>query len=179
MDLSHQIENKSLKQERPQSNEFRPVQNSISRLEDLISCVPKLLHQIKPDTLEEKTSPEKWSKKQILGHLIDSASHHHHRIVRAQMEHLPEIGYDQDLWVEKNAYQQMNPANLIRFWYIYNQHILDLIKLLPSSHFEHELIVDGKRLLLNFLMIDYVIHLEHHLRQILGDDFQCCSKIRV
>ena len=116
----------------------------------------------------------KWSRKQILGHLIDSAANNHHRFVRAQIEKSSEKsfempGYAQNEWVATNAYQQRNWNDLVTFWTSYNQHILHLILTARIEHLTIPCKVAGDESgSLEFLMIDYVAHLQHHLHQILA-----------
>ncbi len=47
-----------------------------------------------------KLFPNKWSKKEIIGHLINSATNNHQRFVRCQFETIPKIVYDQNKWKE-------------------------------------------------------------------------------
>src|SRR5438552_15754878 len=66
-----------------------------------------------------------WSRKQILGHLVDSAANNHHRFVRAQFESdfaMP--GYLQDSWVESNRYDARAWSELVEFWTLHNRHLL-------------------------------------------------------
>ena len=75
----------------------------------------------------------KWSKKEVLGHLIDSATNNHRRLVQSQFEVAPLIAYDQNNWNKYNFYNQISSKQLISFWTIYNQQLVELIKLLPKE----------------------------------------------
>ena len=70
-----------------------------------------------------KPSPGKWSKKEILGHLIDSAQNNIRRFVVSQYEEKPHIVYAQDEWVKAGGYQQYNTADLIELWQLLNKHL--------------------------------------------------------
>lgn len=70
------------------------IEESINRLIYIIHEAPKLLMGIGEEKMLLKPSIDKWSKKEILGHLIDSATNNHQRFVRAQFEMNPEIVYD-------------------------------------------------------------------------------------
>src|SRR4051812_26490037 len=73
-------------------------------------------------------SPNKWSAKQMIGHLIDSAANNHQRFVRAQfMNDLVFPGYDQDAWVEVQKYNDEAWSNLVNLWASYNLHLAHLI----------------------------------------------------
>lgn len=76
----------------------------INRLEYLCNTIPELLIQIDEQIFSEKINPAKWSKKEILGHLIDSATNNHHRFVRVQFETNLKISYDQNKWNQYNFY---------------------------------------------------------------------------
>lgn len=72
------------------------IQKSIERLAFLCETIPQLLFEIDDLTFSEELTSEKWSKKEILGHLIDSATNNHQRFVRCQFEDIPTITYDQN-----------------------------------------------------------------------------------
>jgi hypothetical protein len=139
---------------------------SIKRLQFLCDTLPDLMNQMDDATFSKKDDPNKWSKKEILGHLIDSATNNHQRFIRAQFEHNPEIVYDQVNWNRFSYYQQMNSRELIQFWLSYNKHLISLIKNMPKESLTRTCSVAGDLLTLEFLIKDYVVHLEHHLKQI-------------
>lgn len=142
------------------------ITRAIERLEYLIRIIPPLLFDIDDDMLGNKVSPEKWSKKEIIGHLIDSATNNHQRFVRAQFEVKPQIVYDQDKWNRFNYYQQLEKHHIISFWTIYNQHLLEILKRIPNENLKLECWVGKKLLTLDYLINDYIDHLEHHLKQV-------------
>ena len=114
-----------------------------------------------------KISEEKWSKKEIIGHLIDSATNNHQRFVRGQFESNPEIIYNQNKWNEFSFYQQIEAEQIISFWTIYNKQIIEIIKRIPKENLEKQIKIGNNILTLEFLIFDYVEHLEHHLKQII------------
>lgn len=142
--------------------------NSIERLQYLCDNIPDLLNQIDGDVFSKKEQINKWSKKEILGHLIDSATNNHQRFVRAQFESNPEIVYDQVNWNLFSFYQQMDSRDLIQFWFTYNKHLISLIGNMPKESLSRTCSVAGNLLTLQFLIDDYVLHLEHHLKQIIS-----------
>ncbi len=140
---------------------------AIKRLEHLCDIIPQLLTEIDAQTFAVKPKLNKWSKKEIIGHLIDSATNNHQRFVRGQFEDVPKIVYDQNKWNEFNFYQKMDVQQLIFFWTIYNRQLAELIKNIPEENLSKECKSgDDKNLTLDFLINDYVEHLEHHLRQV-------------
>jgi hypothetical protein len=128
----------------------------------------------------------KWSVKEIIGHLIDSATNNHRRFVLAQLqEELAFQGYAQDEWVSRQRYQESPWPELAALWAGYNQHLIQVVRAIPADVLTrprptHNLDQIGWRLVpreqpttLAYLIEDYVGHLEHHLgqvrRQTVGD----------
>jgi hypothetical protein len=141
---------------------------SLQRLLYLIEKLPNLLSQIPLAEFEKKPAPNVWSKKQILGHLIDSAANNHHRFIRAQYEPIPQIFYNQNKWNELNNYQHLPANHVIELWTMYNRHLVEVIRNIP----EEQLLTtcrtgETEPVTLLFILQDYVQHLEHHLKQII------------
>jgi DinB superfamily len=141
----------------------------LNKLDTLIQTIPGLLAHIDEVSFSLKPAPDKWSKKEILGHLIDSATNNHQRFIRGQYEHLPTISYDQDQWNKLNRYTEMDSKHIIAFWTVYNKHLLEIMKRIPNENL-HKCCrsSNGNTHTIEFLMEDYVGHLEHHLRQIVS-----------
>ena len=145
------------------------IQTNIERLEYLVQVIPKLLKKIPEEEFSFKPHENKWSKKQILGHMIDSVTNNHHRFVRTQFEFEPSIYYDQNDWNKFGYYQEIDPSQLIEFWTAYNKHLLALIKQIPSDNFSLKCFSsENESNTLGTIFISYLTHLEHHLEQIIG-----------
>jgi hypothetical protein len=132
------------------------------------------LRQVEPllrDLSDEKAAiPLKsggWSRKQVLGHLIDSASNNHQRFIRLQQfEHVRLAGYQQDFWVESQGYSETGWQELIDLWVAYNRHLARVIRRIPAETLEHRCeISPGREATLDYFVDDYLGHLQHHLRQ--------------
>lgn len=148
------------------------IEKSIERLQHLCDKIPDLLSAIDDAVFSEKSSPEKWSKKEIIGHLIDSATNNHHRFIRGQFEATPRIVYDQNKWNQYGCYQQMKGPQVISFWAAYNRQLLELVKLIPETQLACTVDMGGEQAVgLDFVITDYVRHMEHHLRQVLSYNF--------
>lgn len=91
------------------------ILQSTERLRVLCETIPTQLSDIEIHEFSDKPAPVQWSKKEILGHLIDSATNNHQRFVRGQFEHIPTIVYAQNNWNRYNYYQQMEGKQLIDF----------------------------------------------------------------
>jgi hypothetical protein len=129
-----------------------------------------------------RPAPGKWSRKEIIGHLIDSASNNHGRFVRAQLQDdLVFPGYDQDAWVRLQRYQERPWVDLVRLWQAYTHQIANIMEAADrdaverprTRHNLHELawqtVPESEPTTLAFFMRDFVGHLKHHLRQALGE----------
>jgi len=146
------------------------MQEAIEKLQTLVEVVPGRLAEFTEAESVIRPAPGKWSKKEILGHVIDSAANNHQRFVRAQAE--PEFsfpGYAQEFWVDTQQYQQESWKTLIDLWKGYNAHLLHVIAQVSSEGLKHRCSIGGAEpVTLEFLITDYVRHLAHHLEQILG-----------
>jgi len=143
------------------------VTESIERLRLLCEIIPPLLEKITDSEFSFKPSTEKWSKKEILGHLIDSATNNHHRFIRIQYEPEPLISYDQNIWSSLNHHADTDRSQLISFWTLYNKHLVHLLKFIPEENLRlNGSTGNGELIPLHFYITDYIDHLEHHLRQL-------------
>ena len=127
------------------------------------------LAAISEDAAGERSAGDKWSKKEILGHLIDSASNNHQRFVRLQYESLLVMpAYHQSDWVRTQNYQDRPWRELVELWLAYNRHLAHVIRHADISAAGHIWRTPDKDYTLEFLIQDYLVHLRHHLAQIVG-----------
>ena len=139
----------------------------VTALASVVTHALPHLSAISDEAASTKPAPDKWSKKEILGHLIDSAANNHQRFVRLQLQ--PEInlpGYDQDDWVRLNHYQQRTWNEIVTLWSAYNRHLASVIESLDDSALGHVWHSPDGDVTLEFIASDYVRHLKHHLAQI-------------
>jgi hypothetical protein len=143
------------------------TRDAVQRLIYLCDTLPALLHTISRDAFTLRPGPDKWSRLEILGHLVDSAVNNHTRFIRVQFEEQPAISYDPDRWNEAGHYNAMSPAVLIGFWESYNRYLAGLMGRIPDAMLDRTCITGpGEPVTLAFLITDYVLHLEHHLKEI-------------
>ena len=114
-----------------------------------------------------------WSRKELLGHLVDSAGNNTQRFMRAQIpKHLSNgvlrlQGYAQDDWVRVSAYQDRPWAEIIDLWAAMNRHIVHIIDNFDRSALATLCAVgDDAPLPIEHIIIDYAGHLVLHYRQI-------------
>ncbi|MHA4740090.1 DinB family protein [Dyadobacter sp. MSC1_007] len=143
------------------------IQNSAQRLRWLCEIIPTLIKAIPESDFTSKPAPGKWSKKEILGHLIDSAANNHQRFIRIQAENEPVIFYDQDQWNTLSHYNETESDQVIQLWKWYNLHLASLAEVIPPENLsKNGSGRDGQKHTLKWYIDDYVEHMEHHLRQI-------------
>jgi hypothetical protein len=147
------------------------MQTLLARLRTLLASAPAKLEGVSETESERSPGPGRWSKKEILGHLVDSAANNHQRFVRTQAEPLLSFpGYPQEFWVSTQQYQREPWNALVDLWKNYNIHLLHIIEQIPEDKLEHRCSLgNAEPVTLRFLITDYVRHLEHHLRQIFGE----------
>ena len=151
------------------------LNNTINRIIYLVNEVPAKIINIDAALLSKKPAPDKWSKKEILGHLCDSAVNNLSRFIRAQFEEQPFkiVPYEQNHWVKRNNYQETDINDIIEYWVVLNKRIAFIISNIPEEtlgilcNLGNAAFREGeieKNLL--WLIEDYVVHMEYHLRQI-------------
>lgn len=148
---------------------------------DLDAAEP-FLRSLGDDLVSAPWQPGKWTRREILGHLVDSASVNHERFVRAtRADHLVFHGYDQDEWVMVQQYREASWNDLVDLWISLNRYLARFMAVVPpevrhAPRERHTLdriafrpIPANQPATLDHLMSDYVVHLEHHLTQVLGE----------
>jgi len=150
----------------------RELRETVDRAAAELRAIPEAAASVRP-------APGKWSIKEIIGHLIDSASHNHQRFVRARwQDDLVFQGYQQDEWVAAQQYQSVPWDELVSLWQMYNRHVARVMAQVPAAiarreHRRHNLdqiawqtVPADRPATLEYFMRDYVAHLKHHLRQV-------------
>ncbi len=133
-----------------------------------------MLLQLNNADTTQRPSPKKWSKKEILGHLMDSATNNHQRFVRAALQgELTFPGYDQEPLVDLQKFSEMDWSFLVDLWASYNRFIAHVLSVLPASAAKVNCNIGSNApATLEWIARDYVAHMKHHLNQILGRKFE-------
>lgn len=116
-----------------------------------------------------KSSTDKWSKSEILGHLIDSAINNIKRFTESQFSEKPYlvIAYNQDELVKVNKYQERKFEDLLKLWCQLNKQIAFIFKDVSEEQLKTKInLYDLSICDLEFLIEDYITHMKHHLNQI-------------
>jgi len=149
-------------------------------ISEILTTAVNEIDKIDEATMSLKPAPNKWSKREILGHLVDSAYNNHQRFIKANTQaHLQFEGYDQDEWVKINDYQNRTTGEVVDLWLVCNFHLSFMLKELPETllhkkttkHYFHKMCMqplpEGEASSLSYLIWDYIYHIEYHLKQII------------
>jgi hypothetical protein len=146
-------------------NLLHPEELSQRLASTMRAAVPWLVTLSNADaTLPERDG--KWSAKEVIGHLTDSATNNLARMVRLQIapEHMP--GYAQEAWVAVQHYRDREWAEVLALWFALNEHIVWIIRHIPQDALGNRATLAGSPITLGFLIEDYIAHMQHHLRNL-------------
>jgi hypothetical protein len=144
------------------------VQETAAELRQVANSFSKELVAADARAAARRPAANTWSPKEVLGHLIDSAANNHQRFVRAQETGALTLpGYEQNHWVASQGYQDADWPHLVTLWTHLNLHLADVMDRIPSAKYAASCAIGGSApVTLEFLVIDYLDHLKHHMAQI-------------
>lgn len=146
-----------------------PMKKLSMHLAALTGAAEVILRDRRDQLAVDSMGAGKWTLLQLLGHLIDSAANNHQRFVRALIQRELEFpGYWQEEFVEVQRYASADPEVLIALFASYNRHIAWILGEIPGEKLGTRCVIGGEETTLSRMASDYVAHLEHHLRQVLG-----------
>ncbi|MDZ4686860.1 MAG: DinB family protein [Planctomycetaceae bacterium] len=139
--------------------------------DELLIAVHRAVEELRTldaELVRQRPEPARWSIQEVVGHLIDSAANNHQRFVRAQFTtELVFPKYEQNEWIDSQAYNDADWLELLDLWVAYNRHLAHVIRRVPDSALEVRCTIGNYApATLHFLMTDYVVHLRHHLQKI-------------
>jgi DinB superfamily len=134
----------------------------------VVESASESLRRIGDSEASLRSVPGQWSKKEILGHLLDSAVNNHHRFVRAQqVEAFTFPAYEQEYWVSSQGYAERPWPELVDLWRLYNRHLAHVISLVPEEKLAVLCVIGtNEPVSLGYLIEDYVVHMRHHLQEL-------------
>jgi DinB superfamily len=147
----------------------------VTELREIAETFARRIAEIPEAEFSAKPLPSKWSKKEVLGHLIDSAENNLRRFICGQYELPPsKIRYEQDFWVNVNDYKNSPSVEVVANWKLVNLKICRVLSSMPKANYSKQCDTgktEPKLYTLEWLAIDYVKHLKHHLNQIIPASF--------
>ena len=144
------------------------VAETASELRNIADSFSKELMTVDARAAARRPTPNAWSPKEVLGHLIDSAANNHQRFVRAQQsDPLMLPGYEQNQWVASQGYQDADWTHLVTLWTHLNLHLADVMAHIPPDKYSASCVIgDSQPLTLEALVNDYLHHVRHHMAQL-------------
>ena len=135
-----------------------------------IDALQQRLGAVSPDLADTPWSPGKWTRKQIVGHLLDSAANNRQRFVRGAIDgEYAGPKYAQDGWVAAHGYANQPWAILLEWWRVEHQILAAVVDQVPEDRLQAACTVgDNPPVTLRFLIEDYIAHQQWHMRQIDG-----------
>ncbi len=147
------------------------VSAAMRQLEVHIKNFPVKLKEFSKGELLQRPEPGKWSKQEILGHLVDSAINNLKRFTEVQF--LPQpytiISYRQDELITVNDYQNLPLQHLLDLWQTLNRQIVFVVENIPAEKLNYPVdpqYENEEMKTLEWIICDYVAHMEHHFKQI-------------
>ena len=144
------------------------IKETARELSYFVEDTAEKLKLLNKDFVSKKPAPNKWSIKEILGHLIDSAVNNHHRFVRAQaVDNFEFPDYTQDFWVSVQSYNEVPWDKMVELWRLYNLLLAHIIFYVNKEKLKVKCIIgNNNAITLETLISEYLPHMKHHLKQI-------------
>ena len=141
-----------------------------SDIEAAVTEASRQFESLPEELIEWRSKAGEWSIKEIIGHLVDSASNNHQRFVRLQVADglvFPDYSQDNDAWVSIQTYQEAPWNELLALWRYFNLQLARIIRTVNNDCLDHTWVVnEHTSVTLGELMIDYLRHLKDHLQHI-------------
>ena len=142
-----------------------------SGITNLITIWEPKLAKLPPNTITQKWNRQNRTIKQIVGHMIDSASNNHQRMIRLQYNSMltfPDYRQDNDLWISLQNYQNEDWNNLVQLWKYYNLHMIQVIQSVDQTKLTNYWTdFEGTKVTLQEMIEGYLWHIDLHFNEIL------------
>lgn len=146
--------------------DFADIINDIHKI---VKTWEGILINLPINEIGEKKNKQSRTIKQLLGHLVDSASNNHQRIVRLQYNQyleFPDYRQDNDLWIVVQDYQHTDWTNLVQLWKFYNLHIIHIVEVVDQTKLNNYWNdFEGNKVSLYDMIEGYLVHLTLHINE--------------
>lgn len=142
------------------------MEKVVARINHWIETLPKKFTTMSVTEISNRSAPNKWSKKEILGHLCDSAINNLGRFLQVQYEEQPYViqPYNQVQWVILQNYQERPLQDIVTLFQALNNQIVHVLQNIPSEKLSYICdIGNNEEKTLEWLIQDYLEHMEHHI----------------
>jgi hypothetical protein len=143
------------------------MENLYNELNAITNIFYNKYKDLDSEITSKRLGNNKWSLNEIMGHLIDSASNNHQRFVRLQITielNFPDYSLDNAKWLELQRYNDLTFSDITLLWRQYNILLANIIRNVDDSKLDNYWLLNGDKITLRDLMIDYVRHLKDHLQ---------------
>jgi hypothetical protein len=150
------------------------MKKTVDELRSVLDEMEPRIRAISDAEFSAKPRPDKWSKKEVIGHLADSAQNNLRRFISARYEDRPKIVYDQDLWVNASGYQSAGKDEVIALWRLLNDRICAILSGMPATDYTKLCNTskgEPEYKTLEWLASDYVKHMKHHMNQVISGSY--------
>ena len=144
-----------------------------TRMLELIAAWEPRLSALSEDVVSNRRNSQNRNIKQILGHMVDSATNNTHRIIHLQYQGNPLIFPDyaalgnNDRWIAIQNYQTENWSDLVQLWKYSNRHIIHVINNVNPDKLDNIwLSALDEEVSLRNMINGYLSHFELHLNEI-------------
>jgi hypothetical protein len=146
-----------------------PTQIALNFRADL-NAIHAALVAYPPELAETPWRDDGWTRKQIVGHLLDSATNNRQRFVRAAIDgQYSGPAYAQDAWVAAHGYAGQSWETLLRWWQVEHEILAAMVDQIPENRLDASCTVGNNApVTLRFLIEDYLQHQHWHLAQIVA-----------
>ncbi|MEO5682275.1 MAG: DinB family protein [Chitinophagaceae bacterium] len=146
------------------------VKAAMKQLDHYIETLPERYGALSEEVMRQFSAPGKWSRLQVLGHLVDSAINNLKRFTDIQVSPQPYTvqAYQQNELVTINNYQDLPLAHVLLLWQLLNQQIIYIAANIPAEKLHYPVnpqYRNNEMKTLAWLICDYVAHMEHHIKQ--------------